>query len=117
MGAGVVHTKPAVQFEGLEHGLSKVFAHHPRFALLDDIDGTGDGVSRHRNAGGHRLQYYETEGVGAAGEYKYVRVRDDRGQFLAPFEAEKMGLGITPAHFIEVWPVADHELAAWQIER
>ena len=77
----------------LEAGRPQILVEHAR-AGRDDIDRPGHGISRDRQAAGHRLDHHDPERVGARGEDEHVRARIDVGQRFALLGAEKMRVAV-----------------------
>ena len=92
--------------------------------LVEDADaGAADhvGRARHRvggdrDAGGERLEEHDAEGVGPAREDEDVGAGIGLGQRLAGPHAEEVGLRVRRLERRQRRPVADHHLAAGQVE-
>jgi len=52
----------ARQMHGVQAGLLQVMVQHAGFTRLNDVDGTGHWIGRHRCAASHGLKHNEAEG-------------------------------------------------------
>ena len=85
--------------------------------VADHVERTRDRVGSNRNATGERFELHDAERVGLAREHENIRRRDQAGQFRTFLEAEEFRRRESLLQFGHLRPVANHHLAAGQIER
>jgi len=90
----------------------QIFIERAGDAVLDHIDGPGDGVGRNWNAACHGFQVHQTESIRAAGENHDVRRRQVVGQIFPEAIAGKNGIRELLFEARPLRAVANDDLAA-----
>src|SRR5260370_42450300 len=87
--------------EGGERGPAEILVEHAGAAVADDVERSGDGVSRDRNARGERLEQHQAEGVGAAGKDENVGPRIEARKGRADRAAREVRAPAPPAALLQ----------------
>src|ERR1700723_1290374 len=81
-------------------------------SILDDVNGSGTRIRRHRHAAGHGLEIDQPECIGAARKHHDVGRRQVRPELLAEAVAHERGMRRLPLQPRPLRPVADDDFAA-----